>query len=353
VAAGAIAEKYLWLAHGIEIVAFVSSIGSEHLFPTTVDQMILEPDSEREELLKTVTRELVDTFAPVRCPHPWAASRMAKTISTYRDRKDSIGGSITCVIRNCPTGLGEPAFHKLEAMLSFAMMSIPATKGFEIGSGFLGSEMPGSLHNDAFVASGSSTPQHSQSQSKLPSTSASPSLSSSSSSVSSSRRSSSSLFKPAKLSTKTNNSGGVQGGISNGQPIFFRVGFKPPATIGKTQNTTAFDLEPGVLEVNGRHDPCIVPRAVPIVESMAAIVIMDALLAQQARLSARSLLPIMDMRSVEMAQKLEELSVEQKCERKQLKVKWRGAQAVKAGRGGRELLADRDRKLEGGGSIVR
>ncbi|KAF2102922.1 chorismate synthase activity protein [Rhizodiscina lignyota] len=296
VAAGAIAEKYLYQAHGIEIVAFVSSVGSEKLFPRTVDQLILEPHSEFEHLLKTVTREQVDSYAPVRCPHPLGASRMGQVISTYRDRKDSIGGSVTCVIRNAPTGLGEPAFHKLEAMLSFAMMSIPASKGFEIGSGFDGTEFPGSIHNDAFIPSGASSPAS---------------------------RNPSSIFSSPRLTTKTNNSGGVQGGISNGAPIYFRVGFKPPATIGKTQNTTSFDMEPGVLEVQGRHDPCVVPRAVPIVESMAAIVLMDAILAQQARLSARSLLPPIDQSQLAL-NAVKEMTINEKCEKRLLSVRFRG-----------------------------
>jgi chorismate synthase len=179
---------------------------------------------------------------------------MAEAIAAYRDRKDSIGGTITCVIKNIPTGLGEPAFDKLEAMLAHAMLSIPATKGFEIGSGFGGCEVPGSIHNDPFI--------------QAPTSSSGP-----------------------RLITKTNNSGGIQGGITNGSPIYFRTAFKPPATIGQAQNTALYDGGESVLEAKGRHDPCVVPRAVPIVEAMAALVVMDALLAQQARQMARSLLP--------------------------------------------------------------
>jgi chorismate synthase len=139
-------------------------------------------------------------------------------------------------------------------------LSIPATKGFEIGSGFGGCEVPGSTHNDPFVkapvldANGKSTNR-------------------------------------SKLVTKTNNSGGIQGGISNGQDIYFRVAFKPPATIGQAQQTATYDAEEGTLEAKGRHDPCVVPRAVPIVEAMSALVVIDALMAQQARETARSLLP--------------------------------------------------------------
>ena len=171
---------------------------------------------------------------------------------------DSIGGTVTCVVRNLPPGLGEPVFDKLEALLAHAMLSIPATKGFEIGSGFGGCEVPGSRHNDAFV--------------KAPA-------------------SESGRQRP-RLTTKTNNSGGIQGGISNGAPIYFTVAFKPPATIGQAQTTTGYDETEGVLEAKGRHDPCVIPRAVPIVEAMAAMVVMDALLAQTARQSARALLPV-------------------------------------------------------------
>jgi chorismate synthase len=179
---------------------------------------------------------------------------MTASITAFRDRQDSIGGTVTCVIRNVPTGLGEPAFDKMEALLAHAMLSIPATKGFEFGSGFGGCEVPGSLHNDAFVRL---DPQ----DGSVP-----------------------------RLGTKTNNSGGIQGGITNGEDIYFRVGFKSAATIGQPQTTATFDLEEGVLEAKGRHDPCVVPRAIPIVESMAALVVMDMLLAQQARRGARDAL---------------------------------------------------------------
>ena len=140
-----------------------------------------------------------------------------------------------------PAGLGEPVFDKLEAQLAQAMLSIPATKGFEIGSGFAGARMRGSRHNDPFV------------------------------------------LKGGRLGTVTNHSGGIQGGISNGEPILFRVAFKPPATIGLAQETVDFDGKPAVLEAKGRHDPCVVPRAVPIVEAMAALVISDLALRQKMR----------------------------------------------------------------------
>lgn len=272
VAAGAVAEKYLRLAHGVEIVSFVSSVGGEHLFPPTPDHPTASTNPLFLDLLARITREQVDSFLPVRCPDAAASERMARMIAHYRDRQDSIGGTVTCVLRNVPTGLGEPCFDKLEAMLAHAMLSIPATKGFEIGSGFGGCELPGSVHNDPFA------------KAPLPETSNS--------------SSSSSSTPYPRLITKTNNSGGTQGGISNGAPIYFRVAFKPPATIGQAQTTARYDSEEGVLEAKGRHDPCVVPRAVPIVEAMAALVVMDALLAQEARLSARMKLPVLSKRTV-------------------------------------------------------
>lgn len=187
---------------------------------------------------------------------------MTKAIETYRDAHDSVGGTVTCVIRNSPVGVGEPVFEKLEAELAHAMLSIPATKGFEIGSGFGGCEIPGSIHNDPFVvATDDDVPSENATGTKR------------------------------RLTTKTNNSGGIQGGISNGAPIYFRVAFKSPATIGQAQTTTGYDLNEGVLEAKGRHDPCVVPRAVPIVEAMAALVMIDALMAQKAREGAMALLP--------------------------------------------------------------
>ena len=258
-AAGAIAEKYLTLAHRVEIVAYVSSVGSEFLFPPTKTHPTPSTNPAFLSLISQITRERVDSFVPVRCPDAKSSERMAKVIEKFRDAQDSIGGTVTCVIRNCPIGLGEPCFDKLEAMLAHAMLSIPATKGFEIGSGFGGCEVSGSTHNDAFILAPEVGPGQKAGS--------------------------------RKLTTKTNNSGGVQGGISNGAPIYFRVAFKPPATIGQAQNTASYGFEEGVLEAKGRHDPCVVPRAVPIVEAMAALVLIDALMAQNARESARSLLP--------------------------------------------------------------
>ncbi|KAI9778648.1 MAG: bifunctional chorismate synthase/riboflavin reductase [NAD(P)H] aro2 [Candelina submexicana] len=265
VAAGAIAERYLKLAHDVEIVAFVTSVGNEHLFPPTAVHPTPSTNPAFLSMLETISRDEVDSFVPVRCPNREATDRMADIIAQFRDRKDSIGGTVTCVIRNVPSGLGEPCFDKMEAMLAHAMLSIPSTKGFEIGSGFGGCEIPGSKHNDPFVVAPAVPP----SQSGAASAGA----------------------PRSRLTTKTNNSGGVQGGITNGAPIYFRIGFKPPATIGQAQTTASYDSKEGILEAKGRHDPCVVPRAVPIVEAMAALVVMDALLAQQARQTARSLLP--------------------------------------------------------------
>ena len=225
VAAGAIAEKYLAQRYGVQIVAWVDGVG---------------PLKGGDVDIEIITRQAVDE-SPIRSPDRLAAKAMADLIAGVRDKHDSVGGVVGCVCRKVPAGLGEPVFDKLEAMLGHAMLSLPASKGFEIGSGFNGSQMMGSSHNDPFVQKG------------------------------------------ARLGTTTNYSGGVQGGISNGEHIYFRVAFKPPATIAIQQKTANFQGVDTVLEAEGRHDPCIVPRAVPIVESMAALVIMDLLLRQQYR----------------------------------------------------------------------
>ncbi|MFT5126955.1 MAG: chorismate synthase [Rhodothermales bacterium] len=224
VAAGAIAEKVLREWHGIEIVSWVSGVGD---IEATIDE-------------STISREQVDTN-DVRCPDQEIAARMMDSIVTARNDADSIGGIVSCVCRNVPAGWGEPVFEKMEAKLAQAMMSIPATKGFELGSGFAGTRMRGSAHNDPFVQKGE------------------------------------------RLGTSSNRSGGVQGGISNGEPIVFRIAFKPPATIGFAQQTADFAGNATVLEAKGRHDPCVVPRAVPIVETMAALVLMDFALRQKSR----------------------------------------------------------------------
>jgi chorismate synthase len=223
VAAGAIAEKWLREQHGVEIVAWVSAVG-------TVESVAVDP--------ATITRARVDASA-VRCGDPATAAAMEAAIVEARDAQDSLGGIVTCVCRGMPAGWGEPVFDKMEAKLAQAMLSLPATKGFEIGSGFAGTRGRGSEHNDAFV------------------------------------------WKGDHLGTATNRSGGVQGGITNGEPIVFRTAFKPTATIGKAQATTDLDGKSVVLEAKGRHDPCVVPRAVPIVEAMAALVLADFALRQR------------------------------------------------------------------------
>ncbi|SGZ48696.1 CIC11C00000001012 [Sungouiella intermedia] len=242
VAAGAIAEKVLQKANNVEIVAFVSSIGEVSMNRNAQDPAF-------QDLLNTVTREQVDSVGPIRCPDATVREQMVKVIEKYRDSKDSIGGVVTCVIRNCPIGLGEPCFDKLEAKLAHAMMSLPATKGFEFGSGFAGTAIPGSQHNDPFVYS----------------------------------------LTDLRLRTQTNNSGGVQGGISNGENIYFSVAFKSAATISQEQETASYEGKAGVLAARGRHDPSVTPRAVPIVEAMAALVLVDQLLIQKAREYGRSI----------------------------------------------------------------
>lgn len=225
VAAGAIAEKWLREQYGVEIVSWVSSCG--------------DIGSDEPEL-DTISRDIVDGNI-IRCPDQAAAEKMIARAVELKEAGDSVGGTLTCVARNVPVGLGEPVFEKLEASLAQAMLSIPATKGFEIGSGFAGTHMTGSQHNDMFVQKGD------------------------------------------RLGTVTNRSGGIQGGISNGEPIIFRVAFKPPATISKAQPTATFAGDEAVLEAKGRHDPFVVNRAVPIVETMTALVLMDMALRQNVR----------------------------------------------------------------------
>lgn len=252
VAAGALAEKWLQQEYGIEIVSFVSSVGDISLDVTT-------------ELLNTVSRDLVDERI-IRCPDHACSDKMEALVSKLKDDKDSCGGTVMCVIRGVPAGWGEPCFDKMEAKLAHAMLSIPATKAFEIGSGFSGCEMKGSEHNDNFVKP-KETPQQNDSSSN-------------------DSGHAHQAKKPKLLNTDTNYSGGIQGGISNGMDIYFKVGFKPPATIGKAQKTSDFSGNETVLEAKGRHDPCVVPRAVPIVEAMSAMVIADLALAQIARRNA-------------------------------------------------------------------
>ncbi|MBI2517032.1 MAG: chorismate synthase [Opitutae bacterium] len=216
VAAGAVAKKILQLAGPVEIRAFVTHI-----------HHIAAPSLAHFPTLAEVEA------SPVRCPHPETAAKMIERIKEVRAAGDSVGGMIECRVRGVPAGLGEPVFDRLEADLGKAMLSLPATKGFEIGSGFTGTLLKGSQHNDAFVA------------------------------------------QRGRVHTATNNSGGVQGGISNGEEIVFRVAFKPTATIMQAQQTVDLQGKATELTGRGRHDPCVVPRAVVIVEAMAALVLVD------------------------------------------------------------------------------
>ena len=218
VAAGAIAKKILSLAGSVEIRAFVTRIHDIALPAGAADRF---PTLEEVEA------------SPVRCPHPETAAAMVRRIEEVRGEGDSVGGLIRCRIRGVPPGLGEPVFDRLEADLAKAMLSLPATKGFEIGSGFGGTLLRGSEHNDAFES------------------------------------------REGTVHTTTNRSGGIQGGISNGEEIHFNVAFKPTATILRPQRTVDVAGRPTELAARGRHDPCVLPRAVPIVEAMAALVLVD------------------------------------------------------------------------------
>jgi chorismate synthase len=223
VAAGAIARKLLREVAGVEIVAWV--------------QRIQEIDAKVD--LDTVSHEQVDESL-ARCPDVEASERMVERIDAVRREGDSVGGVVECVARGVPPGLGEPIFEKLDADLASAMLSLPAAKGFEIGSGFSGVALTGSAHNDPFVPGDDGRPR-----------------------------------------TTSNRSGGVQGGISNGEPIVLRVAFKPTATVQTQQQTVSQDNKAVTLAASGRHDPCVLPRAVPIVESMVALVLADHWLRQR------------------------------------------------------------------------
>ncbi|EOY18630.1 Chorismate synthase / 5-enolpyruvylshikimate-3-phosphate phospholyas, putative isoform 3, partial [Theobroma cacao] len=225
VAPGAIAKKILQQFSGTEVLAYVSQ----------VHQVVL-PDGSVDH--DTLTLDQVESNI-VRCPNPEYAEKMIAAIDAVRTRGDSIGGVVTCIVRNAPRGLGSPVFDKLEAELAKAVMSLPATKGFEFGSGFAGTFLTGSEHNDEFF-----TDEH------------------------------------GKIRTRTNRSGGIQGGISNGEIMNMRVAFKPTATIGNTVTREKKEIE---LIARGRHDPCVVPRAVPMVEAMVALVLVDQLMAQYAQ----------------------------------------------------------------------
>lgn len=224
VAAGAIAEKILVKLAGVEIVAWVDSVGSVR---AEVDHTTLC----REDVAQN----------DVRCPDASAAKQMTDCIRAAKRDGDSIGGCVGCVARNVPAGWGEPVFHKLTAQLAGAMMSIPASRGFEIGAGFSSTLMKGSEHNDPFEKKGDS------------------------------------------IGTRTNHSGGIQGGISNGEAIWFRVAFKPVASIFHEQDTVNERGESVQLKLSGRHDPTVLPRAVPIVEAMCALVLADAALVHRAK----------------------------------------------------------------------
>lgn len=217
VAAGAIA-KLLLSEYGIEIAAYVSQVG----------------DIKAPHYLSLDLKHTENNI--VRCPDETTAQKMISLIDQIRKEQDTIGGRVTCIIKNTPVGLGEPVFDKLHAELGKAMLSINAVKGFEYGSGFEGTRLRGSQHNDEFVNEG------------------------------------------GKITTKTNHSGGIQGGISNGEDIYFDVAFKPVATIMMDQQSVDKLGNETTVKGKGRHDPCVLPRAVPIVEAMAALVMVDFLL---------------------------------------------------------------------------
>jgi chorismate synthase len=226
VAAAAVAKNVLreLFPQPIQVIAYVKTV---HEIEAAVDP-------------ETVRFEEVEANI-MRCPDAATAERMIEFIKQIRSEGDSVGGIIECVLRGVPPGLGEPVFDKLEADLAKAMLSLPASKGFEIGSGFAGTRLRGSEHNDAF------------------------------------------LMEAGKVRTATNRSGGIQGGISNGETIFFRIGFKPVATIFKKQQTVTVSGEETELQARGRHDPCVLSRAVPMVEAMAALVLCDHALRQRAQ----------------------------------------------------------------------
>ena len=225
VAAGALARKLLREQFGAEVVGWVQQ----------VHDVEAKVDASRVALAEVEA-------SLVRCPDAAASAEMEKRIDAARDRGDSLGGVVECIARGVPAGLGEPVFDKLEADLAKALMSLPASKGFEIGSGFGGTRLTGSEHNDPFVPGEDGRPH-----------------------------------------TTTNRSGGVQGGISNGEPIQLRVAFKPTATIRIEQDTVDREGRATKLAAQGRHDPCVLPRAVPIVEAMVCLVLADHWLRQRAQ----------------------------------------------------------------------
>jgi chorismate synthase len=231
VAAGAVAKIILKKWFKTKILAYVSSVQK-------INAKIKIKQITSSQIEKTI----------IRCPNLTTAKKMIQLIEMKKKEGDSLGGVIECLITPIPIGLGEPIYDKLEADLAKAMLSINACKGFEIGSGFAGTQMTGSKHNDEF------------------------------------------FVNKNKIQTLTNNSGGVQGGISNGMPIFFRTAFKPTSTILKPQKTVTKNLKPKTLLVKGRHDPCVLPRAVPIVEALAALVLIDHALRLRAQVGKISYL---------------------------------------------------------------
>jgi chorismate synthase len=224
VAAGAIAKKLLRERYGVEVIAYVQQVQK-----ISAD---IDPD-------KVKFTEIESNI--VRCPDSAAAEKMIRLIEKMRRAGDTVGGIVTGVARGVPAGWGEPVFDRLEADLAKAMLSLPASKAFEIGSGFSSILLTGTQHNDAFRARG------------------------------------------GKVYTTTNRSGGIQGGISNGQTIYFRTAFKPVATVMVEQDTVDVDLKNTTLKSRGRHDPCVLPRAVPMVEAMTALVLIDHALRQKAQ----------------------------------------------------------------------
>jgi len=226
VAAGAIAKKYLWEQLGVQILSYVEQVG----------------DIRATRGHETITADEIERTI-IRCPDPTVADEMIRLVEAVKQAGDSIGGVIKGVIHGLPAGLGEPVFDKLHADLAKAMLSINAAKGFEIGSGFSGVSMRGSQHNDPFI------------------------------------------IKNGKIKIQKNHAGGVLGGISTGEDIYFRVAFKPVATISQPQQTISVHQEAVTMKAAGRHDPCVLPRAVPIVDAMAALVIMDHYLRHRARYS--------------------------------------------------------------------
>ena len=224
VAAGAIARKLLRQRYGVEVLAYVKQ----------VQRIVAEVDPE-----KVKAKDIESNM--VRCPDKLAAARMLQLIEKVRQAGDTVGGIVEGVARGVPPGWGEPVFDRLEADLAKAMLSLPASKGFDIGSGFGGILLTGTKHNDAFRAKG------------------------------------------GQVYTTSNRSGGIQGGISNGQTIYFKVAFKPVATVMHEQDTVDIGLKNTTLKARGRHDPCVLPRAVPIVEAMTALVLVDHALRHQAQ----------------------------------------------------------------------